>query len=63
MLFFFACTQEEETFGLVFDHNRVDHSMVLDKTEVWTICNPTGSEHPFHIHQNSVEVLSSMESL
>lgn len=45
-----------ESDALWFEHSRVDHCMALGSVEEWTICNPTASSHPFHIHTNAFEV-------
>ncbi len=38
--------------GKSFDPTYIDHCMVLDTAEEWTITNTTTVSHPFHIHLN-----------
>ncbi len=45
-----------ETVALQFGGTRLDHCMALGSVEEWTICNPSASSHPFHIHTNAFEV-------
>ena len=45
----------------VFTPGRVDFTMVLNNTEEWTITNDKSSDHPFHIHINWFELLSSTD--
>jgi FtsP/CotA-like multicopper oxidase with cupredoxin domain len=42
--------------GRSFDHHRVDQTVELGAVEEWTIANPTGLMHPFHIHVNPFQV-------
>jgi suppressor of ftsI len=42
--------------GKAFDPNRVDQFGRLGDTEEWTVNNPTGLAHPFHIHINPYQV-------
>jgi FtsP/CotA-like multicopper oxidase with cupredoxin domain len=42
--------------GRPFDHHRVDQTVALGALEEWTIENPTGLMHPFHIHVNPFQV-------
>lgn len=42
--------------GRPFDHDRVDQVVALDSLEEWTVHNPTGLVHPFHIHVNPFQV-------
>jgi len=41
-----------------FDENRVDLHGREGEIEVWEIENPTGMDHPFHLHTYSFQVLS-----
>ncbi len=43
--------------GLKFDMEKMDFSVELGKTEVWTITNQTMMAHPFHVHGNSFYVV------
>ena len=40
-----------------FDHNRVDTTIVSGTVEEWTVLNPTGEWHVFHIHQTDFQVV------
>ncbi|MBY5162437.1 multicopper oxidase family protein [Salsipaludibacter albus] len=42
--------------GKRFDPERVDQLCELDAVEEWTVHNPTGLVHPFHIHVNPFQV-------
>ncbi len=42
--------------GVPFDHGRVDQVCELGAVEEWTVRNPTGLPHPFHIHVNPFQV-------
>ena len=44
--------------GRVFDHDRVDQTMVLGDTEEWEFVNETYEPHPVHIHQNPFQVVA-----
>ena len=44
--------------GRVFDHHRVDETMVLGDTEEWEFVNNTYEPHPVHIHQNPFQVVA-----
>ncbi len=44
--------------GRVFDHDRVDETMVLGDTEEWEFVNETYEPHPVHIHQNPFQVVA-----
>ncbi len=44
--------------GRVFDHYRVDETMVLGDTEEWEFVNETYEPHPVHIHQNPFQVVA-----
>lgn len=44
--------------GRVFDHHRVDETMVLGDTEEWHFVNETYEPHPVHIHQNPFQVVA-----
>lgn len=39
--------------GKLFDPDRVDQTVTLGAVEEWTIENPSGWPHPFHIHTNA----------
>lgn len=39
-----------------FDPNRIDSTIVAGTVEEWTILNPTGEWHVFHIHQTDFQV-------
>ncbi len=43
--------------GLKFEMEKVNFSVQLGKTEVWTITNQTMMAHPFHVHGNSFYVV------
>jgi bilirubin oxidase len=36
--------------GKKMDINRIDEVVQLGAKEIWTLTNPTGSHHPFHVH-------------
>lgn len=44
--------------GKTFDHHRVDLQARLDTLEVWEIVNDHTTDHPFHLHSYSFQVLS-----
>jgi FtsP/CotA-like multicopper oxidase with cupredoxin domain len=44
--------------GRLFDHHRVDETMVLGATEEWEFVNMTYEPHPFHIHINPFQVVA-----
>lgn len=44
--------------GRTFDEDRVDVRGRAGELEVWEITNPTGMDHPFHLHTYSFQVLS-----
>lgn len=44
--------------GKPFDPNRIDQVCEIGALEQWTIKNPTGLTHPFHIHVNPFQVVS-----
>lgn len=50
---------QEDSTGLVFDPLRVDQTVELGATEEWVIRNDTPAWHPFHIHVNDFQVVSS----
>jgi FtsP/CotA-like multicopper oxidase with cupredoxin domain len=43
--------------GKLMDMNRVDISAKLGATEIWTIENVVGMDHPFHLHGYQFQVL------
>lgn len=43
--------------GLSFDANRLDQQVTTGSVEEWTISNPTGMDHPFHLHVWPMQVL------
>ncbi len=43
--------------ALLFSSERIDHCMAINTVEEWTVCNPSASTHPFHIHTNAFEVI------
>lgn len=36
--------------GKPFDPKRIDQSVKFNKTEEWTLINPSSMDHPFHLH-------------
>jgi FtsP/CotA-like multicopper oxidase with cupredoxin domain len=44
--------------GRAFDEDRVDFRGREGDLEIWEIENPTGMDHPFHLHTYSFQVLS-----
>lgn len=44
--------------GRIFDHHRVDETMVLGSTEEWEFITETYEPHPIHIHQNPFQVVA-----
>src|SRR5262249_36312791 len=42
--------------GKLFDENRVDHEVLLDTTEEWTLRNISTGDHPFHLHVHPFQV-------
>jgi FtsP/CotA-like multicopper oxidase with cupredoxin domain len=42
--------------GVPFDPERIDQVCELGAVEEWTVHNPTGLVHPFHIHVNPYQV-------
>lgn len=45
--------------GRVFDERRVDVRAAFGTVEQWEFLNPTGMDHPMHIHTNPFQVLDS----
>ena len=43
--------------GRVMDMDRIDFSAKLDATEIWTIENLVGMDHPFHLHGYQFQVI------
>jgi blue copper oxidase len=41
-----------------FDHEVINFTTELNRTEIWTLTNQTMMAHPFHVHGNSFYVLS-----
>ncbi|HET9660049.1 MAG TPA: multicopper oxidase domain-containing protein [Thermomicrobiales bacterium] len=50
---------EDESAGQLFDPERVDQWVDLGTTEEWVLHNDTNFWHPFHIHVNDFQVISS----
>jgi bilirubin oxidase len=42
--------------GRGFDMNRVDIAARVGDVELWEIINPTGMDHPFHLHGTQFQV-------
>lgn len=43
--------------GQRMDPRRIDFWVLRDTKEVWTISNPSGSYHPFHVHDVQFQIL------
>lgn len=43
--------------GLLFDPNRIDHTLRLGTAVEWTVINRSDDMHPFHIHTNPFQVM------
>jgi bilirubin oxidase len=43
--------------GRSFDMNRVDATARIGAVELWEIVNPTGMDHPFHLHGTQFQVV------
>jgi FtsP/CotA-like multicopper oxidase with cupredoxin domain len=50
---------EDEPNGELFDPDRIDQMVDLGATEEWVLHNATNFWHPFHIHVNDFQVISS----
>jgi suppressor of ftsI len=49
----------DDPVGHIYDPNRVDQTVELGATEEWVLRNDTVAWHPFHIHVNDFQVVSS----
>ena len=45
--------------GKQFDPNRIDTRVEIGATEDWEFVNPTGMEHPMHLHTNPFRVVNT----
>jgi len=43
--------------GRSFDMNRIDATASVGAVELWEIVNPTGMDHPFHVHGTQFQVV------
>jgi bilirubin oxidase len=43
--------------GRSFDMNRIDATARTGVVELWEIVNPTGMDHPFHLHGTQFQVV------
>ena len=64
--FSFIDNTEKELFlftvnNRVFNPGRIDFSSILGSAEEWIITNNPSSEHPYHIHVNWFQVLSTTD--
>jgi FtsP/CotA-like multicopper oxidase with cupredoxin domain len=46
--------------GESFDPGKINTTVAMDTVEEWTIINPTGMNHPFHLHVWPMQLVSSM---
>ncbi|ROP35894.1 multicopper oxidase family protein [Saccharothrix texasensis] len=53
-----AATDHFTLDGRTFDHHRVDLQARLGTLEVWEVVNDHTTDHPFHLHSYSFQVLS-----
>ena len=44
--------------GRLYDEMRIDQTVRLNTAEEWTLLNTSDDTHPFHMHVNSVQVIS-----
>ena len=42
----------------VMDINRIDETIKLGDTEIWTVWNDSAMAHPFHVHDVQFQILS-----
>jgi bilirubin oxidase len=43
--------------GRSFDPNRIDATSRVGAVELWEVVNPTGMDHPFHLHGTQFQVV------
>jgi bilirubin oxidase len=43
--------------GRSFDMNRIDATARVGAVELWEVVNPTGMDHPFHLHGTQFQVI------
>ncbi len=43
--------------GRSFDPGRIDATSRVDAVELWEVVNPTGMDHPFHLHGSQFQVM------
>jgi bilirubin oxidase len=48
--------------GRSFDMNRVDATARLGDVELWEVANPTGMDHPFHLHGTQFQVVERVRA-
>ncbi len=48
--------------GRSFDMNRIDATARVGAVELWEVVNPTGMDHPFHLHGTQFQVVERLRS-
>jgi bilirubin oxidase len=48
--------------GRSFDMNRIDTTSRAGAVELWEVANPTGMDHPFHLHGTQFQVVERLRS-
>ena len=48
--------------GRSFDMNRIDVTARVGDVELWEIANPTGMDHPFHLHGTQFQVVERVRA-
>ena len=48
--------------GRSFDMSRVDLTARVGEVELWEIVNPTGMDHPFHLHGTQFQVVERVRA-
>jgi bilirubin oxidase len=46
--------------GRSFDMNRIDATSQVGAVELWEVVNPTGMDHPFHVHGTQFQVVERL---
>lgn len=48
--------------GRSFDMNRIDLTARVGEVELWEVANPTGMDHPFHLHGTQFQVVERVRA-